>query len=302
VRRVQREALKDKSYRATPIGGEVGRFLRKLRWENASENTLLSYEGTLAKLSLEFADKQLADLGREDFREFLDENWGESAPRTRRQRLSCLKSFLEWASDERGLTVNHLVKERPPKVRDVDRQAYSPEKIDELRDAQDTLRDRIAVQLLGRLGLRRNELRLVKVKDIRLDKGTIRVHGKGGKIVDVPLAFRHLIADLEIHLVGRGANEYLVYPKRDVMRPMTSAGLDGWWKRCLKKAGLPESMLMHELRHSAADNLWRETGNLMLAKKLLRHSSVGTTESYLHPLMDDLEDALEALERRERGA
>jgi hypothetical protein len=28
--------MKDKAYRATPVGGEVGRFLRSLRWHDAS--------------------------------------------------------------------------------------------------------------------------------------------------------------------------------------------------------------------------------------------------------------------------
>jgi integrase len=37
-----------------------------------------------------------------------------------------------------------------------------------------------------------------------------------------------------------------------------------------------------------ADNLWRETGNLLLAQQLLRHSSVATTQDYLHPTRDDL--------------
>jgi len=47
--------VKNKAYRATPIGGEVGRFLRSLRWSDASENTLLSYETTLARLAYDFA-------------------------------------------------------------------------------------------------------------------------------------------------------------------------------------------------------------------------------------------------------
>jgi integrase len=49
---------------------------------------------------------------------------------------------------------------------------------------------------------------------------------------------------------------------------------------------------MHELRHSAADNLWRETGNLLLAQQLLRHESVATTQDYLHPSRGDLAHAL----------
>lgn len=52
---------------------------------------------------------------------------------------------------------------------------------------------------------------------------------------------------------------------------------------------------MHEMRYSAADNLWRETGNIVHAKQLLRHKSVGTTEAYLHPSMDDLKEALKSM-------
>ena len=55
-------------------------------------------------------------------------------------------------------------------------------------------------------------------------------------------------------------------------------------------------MKLHELRHSAADNLWRETGNLMLAQQLLRHESVATTQAYLHPTREDLSAALAGLQ------
>jgi site-specific recombinase XerD len=55
-------------------------------------------------------------------------------------------------------------------------------------------------------------------------------------------------------------------------------------------------MKPHELRHSAADNLWRETGNLLLAQQLLRHESVATTQDHLHPSRDDLANALTRLE------
>jgi site-specific recombinase XerD len=63
---------------------------------------------------------------------------------------------------------------------------------------------------------------------------------------------------------------------------MTSYGIHLWFKRALKLAGLPETIKVHELRHSAADNLWRETENIVHAKQLLRHRSVGTTEAYPH--------------------
>ena len=48
--------------------------------------------------------------------------------------------------------------------------------------------------------------------------------------------------------------------------------------------------------HSAADNLWRSSGNLLLAQQRLRHESVATTQMYLHPTRDDLTDALARLQ------
>ena len=70
---------------------------------------------------------------------------------------------------------------KPPKRASVERQAYAPDVIEQLRMAQPTLREQIAVRLLGRLGLRKNELRLLRVKDFDLTQGTFIVHGKGGK-------------------------------------------------------------------------------------------------------------------------
>jgi hypothetical protein len=49
--------------------------------------------------------------------------------------------------------------------------------------------------------------------------------------------------------------------------------------------------------------VYRQTGNVMLAKQLLRHESVATTQAYLHPTRDDLADALARLQvvRSEEG-
>jgi site-specific recombinase XerD len=77
---------------------------------------------------------------------------------------------------------------------------------------------------------------------------------------------------------------------------MSAPSVHRWFKRALERAGLPPTMKLHELRHSAADNLWRATGNLMLAQQLLRHESVATTQAYLHPTREDLSQALAQLE------
>ena len=88
--RIIREAVKDKSYRATPVGLEVAHFVRWFRNEyGATNETLRDYEAILAKLAIDHADLELTDFeppeGTTRLREFIDDRWGDSAPRTRRR-------------------------------------------------------------------------------------------------------------------------------------------------------------------------------------------------------------------------
>jgi integrase len=56
------------------------------------------------------------------------------------------------------------------------------------------------------------------------------------------------------------------------------------------------SVTPHEMRHSAADAVFRSTGNIVMAQMLLRHESPATTAIYLHPTRDDLAEALRGLD------
>lgn len=302
MRELGRAAVKDKSYRRFPLGEEAGRFLRSLKWADASPNTLATYEIVLARLTIDHADLELRDfeppLGTERVREFLDRHWGDAAPATRANRLAVLKSFFRWAVQEGRMGANPALPVKGPRRRSGERHAYSADTIQRLVSAQESLREQCALMLLAWLGLRKNELRLLQIRDIDLTRNLIVVHGKGAKTAVLPLGFQELHDALYLHVQGeeRKPDEYLLYPRADRMRPMDAASVHRWFKRALARAGLPATIELHELRHTAADALWRATGNIVLAQQLLRHESVGTTQAYLHPKREDLADALRALE------
>jgi hypothetical protein len=74
-------AVKDRSYRATPLGLEVARYIRWKRNEwGATDSTIRDYEAHLRNLALFFADLELKDLqppvGIERVREVIDHYWG----------------------------------------------------------------------------------------------------------------------------------------------------------------------------------------------------------------------------------
>jgi site-specific recombinase XerD len=125
------------------------------------------------------------------------------------------------------------------------------------------------------------------------------VHGKGDKTVVLPLAIPSLVDDLTLYLQERApyrTDEFLLYPKSHKHRPMDAASVHRWFKRCLETAGLPATVKPHEMRHSAADHLWRKKGDIVKAQQLLRHESIATTQAYLHPTREDLAAALRDLD------
>jgi site-specific recombinase XerD len=85
-----------------------------------------------------------------------------------------------------------------------------------------------------------------------------------------------------------------VYPKSHRTRPMSPAGIDQWFGRCVEAAGL-SSYTMHQLRHAAIDQVRRATGDLEIARLLARHENVSVTQDYLHSTIDDLRAAIDGM-------
>jgi integrase/recombinase XerC len=295
LERLEAQQVKDKSYQRSPVGREVGAYLRSRRWEDKSTNTLSADETVLARLAIRHADfdslsEFCSPIGTAYVREFLETEWGGAAPATKAQRTSLVRSFFKWAVDEEKIPFSPAAKLKGPRAKNRDRLAYERTVRIRLIQAQDSLRDQCALQLVSRMALRKNELRVLRIRDIDLTRNLLVVHSKGGDIDILPLALPDLRDDLYLHINGeqRRLDEYLIYPRSDRTRPMDSSSVHRWFKRCLERAELPATMELHEMRHSAADELWRVTGNIVLAQQLLRHESVGTTQTYLHPTRDDL--------------
>jgi integrase len=300
--RLVREAMRNKSYRSTPIGLEVGRYVRWKRSEwGAQPNTMLVYEQILAKFALHHADLELADfappVGTERVREFLGYHWGESKATTRARNLAVIRNFMQWAVRERGLIADPTTAISSPRRRGTERRAHSQDLVRRLVLGQDDLRDQVALRLLAQLGLRKNELRELQYRHIDLTHETITVKGKGGTVLPVPIVWPDLRLDIERLILERGAqpDHFLMYPKNAPERPMDHSSLHRWWTRCTDRAELPR-FPMHELRHTAITAFLRETGNLKLAQMLARHASISTTaDIYGHLDQADLAKALKAM-------
>jgi site-specific recombinase XerC len=299
--------VKDRSYRQSPVGDTVGRFIDSVSYGNAA-NTALAY-ARLAVVHDDLAGVHVFCEQPDLLERFLHVHWGGAAETTRAHRWKILNLFFAWCVERNIIDTNPMKgirKPRNPKpVKE--RQAYNAEIVRQLIDLQPTLRDRCVLGLL-RLALRKNDLRMIQLRDIDLALDIVWLnHAKGGKRHQLPIVFDDLRRDLAAHLAERTLeapllsyqdvdDEYLLYPKKHRHRPLNQSSVHRWFKTCLERAGLSTQIEMHEMRHTAGDNIWRQTGNIVLAQKLLRHSSPATTAAYLHPSSDDLREGMKIVQ------
>lgn len=317
------DAVRDRSWQSEPLGVEVRRFLLYMRSaRDASGRTITDYESILGRFVADHAHLRLVDFegaaGAERVIEFVARRWGSAATGTRRKVLAVLSSFFGWASKFDHIASNPMTKLDRPRRKSVARNVHAPEKVNAIIAAQPVLRDRVAITLMARLGLRKSEVRLLRWRDIDLERGELRVRGKGGKITDFPIVYEHVLQDLARLSPEDEAkpDHYLLFPirignafnnpnLRGIVRefrdrPMQQSTMHRWWKRCLQTAGAAD-FPMHELRHTAGNEFRRATGDLELTRLFMRHSSISTTsEHYMHADRDELVAGMRRAEERWR--
>jgi site-specific recombinase XerD len=314
-------AVKDKSYRATPLGQLVGRYIRWCRNERGlvDATTIRDYEGTLARMAVTLSDLEPVDVTIDDLRMVID-LWAHREPNTRKKVTSAVRGFWKWAEDEGHVERSPAARLRSPKIpqRSPD---LLPMAVDtRLIAAAETARDRLAVIVLLDYGLRRSELTGILLSDFDLSRRTLTVFGKGQKERVLPLRGRVILA-LEEHLLTplRGLDripepdDYLLYPERrnkhavswaKPKQRMNGQTAHRWWYYLLRDAGLVEKdvmrgMHMHRARHTFAVELRRDARDLGVVQHMLGHSDPNTTERYYgHYDLSDLEQAMEQFAKR----
>jgi integrase/recombinase XerC len=287
-------AMPDKSYRRFPLGEDVGRFLRAKRVEGAKPNTIVTYEHALRLLVLDHRDLNLAEFGgvggTDLLYDFLAKWWGEASLATLHVRAAAVKSFFSWAEDTDRIEKNPARRLKTPKIsKRAARRAHELAQIRQIASAQDSIADECFLLVMGRLALRKMEAGSLRARDIDLKHDLIYIaESKSGDPAEVPIVYEDVRLALDLWLrEGRHPDEYLLAPRGHPRKRPNPATVHRRFKRCLERASA-EDFPMHELRHSAGDHLWRESGDLIAANKLLRHNSVATTEAYLHPTHEDL--------------
>ncbi len=162
----------------------------------------------------------------------------------------------------------------------------SQEEVAQLIDAARPPLHRTLLMALYATGLRRAELARLKVSDVDSKRMVIHVQGgKGRKDRDVLLSPK-LLDELRRHWhrLRRKPSVWL-FPSRHAHtsdRPITPKVIYHACKRAARRAGLPNGVHPHTLRHCFATHLLEAGADLRTIQMLLGHSDLEETTIYLH--------------------
>ena len=238
-----------------------------------SEYTLASYTRDLEVFFAYLNCKNITirDLTMDKLREYCKTD-------SNRRRLACIKSFLKYAYNQGYISTNCgrciIVPKLNPKKKQItmdigDRLLHEAKKINDSFY--------LFVLLLKQLGLRLNELRLLKREHITMEDGILCFHilGKGNKARTVYLS--PTLSQKVMRMIRTKTG--FIFTGRN--GPLSRSACHSRIKLLAKRIGKPY-VSCHYLRHLFCTQLLQNKHNIASVRDVMGHASITTTNTYLH--------------------
>jgi integrase/recombinase XerD len=264
--------------------------------DGLAASSLASYRRDLTAWSAwleRHAHKRLLAAERTDVEAFLAAQFQTKAKiASINRRLSTLRRFYRLHAAQATIVADPTLRVKSPKLPRSLPRNLSEDQVAALLGAPDTestlgLRDRAMLETLYATGLRVSELVGLKLSQVSLDMGVVRVLGKGNKERLVPLGeeaidwLKRYCATARAELGGDAKAEAVFVTAR--RGPMTRQAFWQLIKRHAATAGIARTALSpHTLRHAFATHLLNHGADLRVVQLLLGHSDITTTTIYTH--------------------
>lgn len=289
-------------------GSLIDRFETELGIEGLGERTLKSYVWTMSR-AVDFwgHDSDPLAITEDDIYNVLG-RWRRQgcSPTTIANRISCFHTFFRWLSKKHrkfdpAREINRPRKDKPEK-----RWLSAGQVEDLLLAAARSERDHLVVWLVAMTGVRRQELRDLRWRDVDAEACVLRVvlgKGRKGRTVELPPPLCTLLADTRARLqeAGEYAEANYVCPRTRIVDSPRGPSVRYWRDepmgettpnkvliRLAREVGLADPSFVgpHVMRRSFAQAfLEANPEKIYELKALLGHSRIDTTETYL-PVVD----------------
>lgn len=236
----------------------------------------------------------------------LDKNWIERyitnlhknfRQKTVKRKIASVKAFYNFLEDEeliqenpfRKIKVKFKETSELPKIipreeiEQLLQSMYTDLKIRKKKE-KSILRDIAVVETLFATGARVSEISNIKKENINLNTGVIRIMGKGGKERYILIGERSVLELLKRYYEQNYENikqSGYFFVNRDGER-FSEQSIRLMIKRYAKNAGIERNITPHMFRHSFATYLIEEGVDISCVQRILGHSSIKTTQIYIH--------------------
>ena len=259
--------------------------------KNLSLNTIESYKSDISEFLNFFDNKDLINLEYihvKKYVEFLSKNF---SAKTHCRKLSSIKGFYNFLTDNEVLLNNHVDEFEFPKIPKNIPKFLSEKEVIRLIDEtyKDTtfkgLRLTVLLEILYTTGIRVSELVGIKIGDISDDYSSIIIKSKGGKRRIIPL-FGNVIDKLQKYVTELrtfSKKSYFLFPSNSKLGHLTRHRFFQILKSLGKEIGMsPEKVSPHVIRHSFASHLLDRGVDLRIIQESLGHKDISTTQVYTH--------------------
>lgn len=253
-----------------------------------SRNTVSSYCSDVEKF-MSFVGGEVRTAGPREIETFIGND--KISKRSQARRLSALKSFFKWLMMEGMIEENPCDMTDAPKLGTYLPDVLSVEEVEAVMEAIDTsthlgLRDRAIIETLYGCGLRVSEAVGLRISNLYLDEGFIKVQGKGSKERLVPIgdmAADAIMAYLEVreNFPYERNNDDVLFLNR-YGKSLSRVSMFKTVKTAVLLAGIRKEVSPHTFRHSFATHLVENGADLRVVQEMLGHESITTTEIYTH--------------------
>ena len=199
-------------------------------------------------------------------------------PKTFHRIISTLSSFYRYLYSQNVVTTNPLTGIDRPRIKQQEVKYLKHNQVLRLIDSIEDTRDKLIVRTIYATGVRVSELCNINIEDIDFDEHTIRIRGKGDKIRTVFID-EETLGDITKFIGNRIIGPLFVGQQG---KHISSRAIQHIFKHYA-----PQGITPHKIRHSYASELYKRSKNLRVVQENLGHTSIKTTEIYLHTDIDE---------------
>src|SRR5699024_11009482 len=265
-------------------------FRKELDW-----NTLKAYRIDL-KQFFDYAQEDVPD--KKKIEEYITELHKKYKQKTTKRKIASIKAYYNYLEeceiidDSPFRKIRVKFKETTVLPRVIPREEielllnymYSRENVNSDKTYKYWLRDIAVVETLFATGARVYEISHIKLDCINLNTGLIKIMGKGGKERYIQVAAPEILDILKKYyeynseaiktsgffFVNSRGNRYTEQSIRLMLKKYTNL------------AGIKRNITPHMFRHSFATYLIEEEVDVTYVQQILGHSSIKTTQIYIH--------------------